>query len=135
MALSVGSKFSSYEDLKLTIKHFESENFVNFYKKECKKIATLKKHIKHHFHFIWCWYHYLTFITTDFQENLLKEESESISMTRPTTSTSRRQNRQFNASWIKEALEEIRSQKLSINAAAKKYGLPRSTIHNHLHGW
>ena len=47
MALSVGTKFSSYEDLQLAIKSYESENFVNFYKKECKKIASLKKEVKH----------------------------------------------------------------------------------------
>ena len=29
------------------MQHFENENFVNFYIKECKKIASLKKEVKH----------------------------------------------------------------------------------------
>lgn len=43
MALAVGNKFDSYEELDHAVKKFEIENSVNLYKKECKKIEAVKK--------------------------------------------------------------------------------------------
>ena len=43
MALSVGEKFKSFDEVSLAISKFESDNFVNLYKKESRTVAAAAK--------------------------------------------------------------------------------------------
>ena len=45
MDLFVGQKFYKYEEVDLAIKKYETDHFVNLYKKECRTISAAKKNV------------------------------------------------------------------------------------------